>query len=105
MKAKSKKIKDLIPYTMPATIALRWCFTNCNGDIQLLKQLMTMMREHFEGHHANCIHPFKSKCSDTKIESLVAKEEFKVSVNIFFNDIHRNCGIITTQLQKDTQKE
>lgn len=83
MKAKSKKAKGLMLLTMPATIALRWCFTNCNGDVHLLKKLMDMMRKHFEGHHEKCIHPFKSKCSHTKIESAADREVFQVSL---YND-------------------
>lgn len=79
MKARSKKIKDLRPYTMPATIALHWCFTSCNGDVQLLRKLMNMMRKHFEGDHTKCTHPFKAKCKDTEIKSQFAKEEFKVT--------------------------
>jgi hypothetical protein len=78
MKARSLKVKELVPYTMPATIALRWCFTSCNGDVQLLRRLMDMMRKHFEGDHSQCVHPFKDKCRDTKIKSSIAKQEFKV---------------------------
>lgn len=72
-------MKELRKYTMPATIALRWCLTSCNGDVQLLKDLMRMMRKHFQGHHKDCVHPFTDKCSQTKINSDIAKEQFKVS--------------------------
>jgi hypothetical protein len=58
-----------------------------------------------EGHHANCTHPFRSKCSATKIESVAAREEFKVSCEQVLNNKYRSCGITTMQLQRDTQRE
>lgn len=82
MKVKSKKNKALRKYTMPATIALRWCFTNCNGDVNLLRKLMNMMRKHFEGDHRKCVHPFIDKCSETKIDSTSGREQFNVSSGI-----------------------
>lgn len=86
MKARSVKVKELVPYTMPATIALRWCFTSCNGDVQVLKQLMDMMRKHFEGDHSKCTHPFKDKCQETKIKSDHAKQVFKVLYCFYFTE-------------------
>ena len=104
MKNKSKKNKDLMKYTMPATIALRWCFTNCNGDLHLLRKLMNMMRKHFEGNHSKCVHPFTAKCSETKIESSSAREQFQVSDVMVQSNCDRQFGINTTTLQPDILK-